>query len=411
MATNRLVSQLKKTEGDIFQQWCRVLSEAGYDPLQSPVHKVFQDLFEEILAALAPADRRTPDPAAPEAVCDEKPFEDEAVRRIFFLKTLTACLEGKIAALGRQKDSDLLRRLRRISDAMELALLSGAGRSVPANPGGTKSVLDPATLEKILVEIFMSVGEGVLIVDEDFEIVKANQHACEIYGMQQQNLIGMDIRLLTDEAGGLLLTKYFEELIEGQRKSAEMTGLYVDGKAFPMTVTVTKSGYNGRRYWPLIVRDDTQRKTMETQLRQEKRQIEEMNLTLKTVMKSIEQDRKDFESRLASRIRTALLPGLKKIEMTTEAAIRKSYLAMLEEQLISLTAGFERKLDASLLKLTRTEIEVCRMIQAGCSTKEICETMKLSFDTVQTHRRNIRRKLSLNGQKMNLHAFLMNRVL
>jgi len=37
--------------------------------------------------------------------------------------------------------------------------------------------------------------------------------------------------------------------------------------------------------------------------------------------------------------------------------------------------------------------------------------MKLSFETVQTHRRNIRRKLGLNGEKMNLHAFLMNRVL
>jgi DNA-binding NarL/FixJ family response regulator len=150
---------------------------------------------------------------------------------------------------------------------------------------------------------------------------------------------------------------------------------------------------------------------METKLYEEKRQIEEMNLTLKTVMKSIEQDRKDLENLVASKIRTSLLPGLRKIDEASEATVRKSYLAVIEEQLLSLTTGFEKELDAGLLKLTKTEIEVCRLVQAGCSSKDICDAMKISFDTIQTHRKNIRRKLNLNGKKINLHAFLTNRAL
>jgi PAS domain S-box-containing protein len=257
----------------------------------------------------------------------------------------------------------------------------------------------------------MSVGEGILLVDEDFEIVKANHRAGEIYGVPEQNLVGADIRSLTEKSGTLVLAKFFDELIEGQRLSAEITSLYVDGKTFPATITVTRSDFDGKRYWPIIVRDDTGQITLEKQLRLEKQQTEEMNLTLKTVMRSIEQDRKDFENRVTSKIRTSLLPTLKKIENASEAGVRKSYLALLEEQLLSLTAGFEGQLDAGLLKLTKTEIEVCRLIKAGCSSKDICETMKLSFETIQTHRKNIRRKLDLSGKKLNLHAFLMNRVL
>jgi len=326
---------------------------------------------------------------------------------------MISCIEDRISflPLPQEQTTSLLLKLRRIADLTEMAVISGLNKSGAAGGAKNKRFSDQVTSEKILGAIFMSVGEGILLVDEDFEIVKANQHACEMYGMQQQNIVGTHIRSLTEETGADLLARYFEELIEGQRKTAEVTCLYVDGKTFPATVTVTRSDLDGKKYWSLVVRDDTNQKTMETQLREEKRQIEEMNLTLKTVMKSIEQDRKDFENRVAAKIRTSLLPGLRKIDEASEATVRKSYLAVFEEQLLSLTTGFEKELDAGLLKLTKTEIEVCRLVQAGCSSKDIGDAMSISFDTIQTHRKNIRRKLSLNGKKLNLHAFLTNRAL
>jgi PAS domain S-box-containing protein len=334
----------------------------------------------------------------------------------FFLgdfKALISCIEDRISLLPlpQEQTTSLLLNLRRIADLTEMAVTSGLKKS--GAPGASKNerFADQLTSEKILGAIFMSVGEGILLVDEDMEVVKANQHACEMFGMQQQNIVGTDIRSLTQDAGADLLARYFEELIEGQRKNACVTCLYVDGKTFPATVTVTRSDLDGKKHWSLVVRDDTNQNAMETQLREEKRQVEEMNLTLKTVMKSIEQDRKDFENRVASKIRTSLLPSLRKIDEASEEAVRKSYLAVFEEQLLSLTTGFEKELDAGLLKLTKTELEVCRLVQAGCSSKDICDAMNISFDTIQTHRKNIRRKLSLNGKKLNLHAFLTNRTL
>lgn len=427
MDIHRLITELKTHEGDIFQDWLRQMHKAGYDNPRITSPEEFHKKFCGVLSALDACSR---EPRLPlfDANADSRPFlvrnlvEDARLRQErgldldFFLgdfKAMISCIEDRISflPLPQEQTTSLLLKIRRIADVTEMAVISGIKETGPAGGAQNKRYADQVTSEKILGAIFMSVGEGILLVDEDYEIVKANQHACEMYGMQQQNMIGTDIRYLTKDADAELLGRYFEELMEGQRKTAEVTCLYVDGMAFPATVTVTRSDLDGKKYWSLVVRDDTNQKAMETQLREEKRQIEEMNLTLKTVMKSIEQDRKDFENRVASKIRTSLLPGLRKIDEASEESVRKSYIAVFEEQLLSLTTGFEKELDAGLLKLTKTEFEVCRLVQAGCSSKDICDAMKISFDTIQTHRKNIRRKLSLNGKKLNLHAFLTNRSL
>ncbi|MBP7763599.1 MAG: PAS and helix-turn-helix domain-containing protein [Deltaproteobacteria bacterium] len=425
METNRLVQQLREWEKDIFEEWLRRMRASGCVNSRITNREDFSRRFAGVMAALDACDQEPqssrPAQSDDDRQCLAEPLIDEArfgrergMDLEFFLgyfKTLISCIEKRLIGMTEAlpRAAELVLKLRQVADFTELTVIAGWRAAGPDRT--PRRTLNSGTSDKLLGAIFMSVGEGILLVDEDGEIVRANQHACEIYGLQEQNIVGADIRSLLDEAGAGLLMRYCAEMAEGQRRHAEVTCLYVDGKTFPAAVTVTRSDLDGRKYWSLIVRDDTQQKAMEKQLREDKQQVEDMNRTLKTVMKSIEQDRRDFESRVAAKIKTSLLPGLKKIDAAAEASVRKSYLAILEEQLVSLTAGFEKELDPGLLKLSRTEIEVCRLIQAGSSGKEICDAMKLSFETVQTHRRNIRRKLGLNGEKMNLHAFLMNRVL
>jgi len=268
-----------------------------------------------------------------------------------------------------------------------------------------------ANAEKMRAAIFQSVGEGILLVDQDLEIINANHQAAEMYGIPEQNLIGTDIRSLTDEAGSHQLIGFFDELVEGQRLSDEITGIYIDGRTFPTRTTATRIDYDGKRFWTIIVHDSTEQKAMEESLRKEKKQTEEMNVTLKNVLNAIENDRRDSENRLSARIKNSILPALKKVEKETDALMRMNYLTILGQQLIALTSGFNTELDAGLLKLSKTELEICRLIQAGCSSKEICEALNLSFETIQTHRKNIRKKLNLRGRKVNLHAFLSSRII
>lgn len=144
-------------------------------------------------------------------------------------------------------------------------------------------------------------------------------------------------------------------------------------------------------------------------LRREKAQTDEMNVTLRNVMKSIESDRNDLEQKISLKIRSNLLPALDKVRNEPAAGIRASFLDLIQEQLISLTSGFDTELDASMLKLSKTELRICSFIKAGCSSKEIAEVMNLAFDTIRTHRKNIRRKLGLHGTDINLYAYLANR--
>lgn len=141
-------------------------------------------------------------------------------------------------------------------------------------------------------------------------------------------------------------------------------------------------------------------------LQEEKAQLQEMNVTLRTVMKSVNKEREAFQESVGDIVRTALLPALNTLRKEQSESIRKSYLDILEDQLLKLTPGGEYGRHALLLKLTPTEMKVCQFIQVGAATKEIAEALNLSIVTIQTHRRNIRRKLDLQNRGVNLYSFL-----
>jgi DNA-binding NarL/FixJ family response regulator len=50
------------------------------------------------------------------------------------------------------------------------------------------------------------------------------------------------------------------------------------------------------------------------------------------------------------------------------------------------------------LKISNREMEVINLIKAGLTTKEIADKLKLSFYTVETHRKNIKLKAGLKGE-------------
>ncbi|WP_136795522.1 helix-turn-helix transcriptional regulator [Desulfosediminicola ganghwensis] len=158
-----------------------------------------------------------------------------------------------------------------------------------------------------------------------------------------------------------------------------------------------------------MVSDITQQKKLETRIVEQKQHAEEMNLTLRNVLKSIEKEKKEFEENLSLRIRNSLLPTLSRIRNERDDEWRSGYLSMLEEQMISLTEDFSQALDGDLLRLSKTELRICRFVKAGLTGKEICDTLNLSFETIQTHRKNIRKKLGLRGKEINLHTFLADR--
>jgi len=88
-----------------------------------------------------------------------------------------------------------------------------------------------------------------------------------------------------------------------------------------------------------------------------------------------------------------------------EPEVRRGYLTVIRDQLLRL-APDDAGPDPLLLRLSPAEMRICQFIQAGSPTKEIAAALNLSVETVQTHRKNIRRKLGLHGKDASLCAFL-----
>ena len=266
-----------------------------------------------------------------------------------------------------------------------------------------------ARSEKIVDTIFQSVGKGILLLDSDFEIFKANQMASEMYGIPLEVLVGTPYRSLVDEKGVLLMSEVCQTLMDGETRSIECLSTYVDGSTFPSALTVASVHLQGRSFWPIVAWNISEQKELEDKLLSQKLHAEEMNVTLRNVLGTIENQKKEFEQNISNRIRTSILPGVAKVQTEQDENIRASYLAVVKEQLISLTTGFANALDGDLLKLSKTELRICQFIRAGLTGKEICDTMNIAFETVQTHRKNIRKKLGLRGKEVNLCTFLVER--
>ncbi|MFZ0613410.1 MAG: LuxR C-terminal-related transcriptional regulator, partial [Desulfobacterales bacterium] len=131
-----------------------------------------------------------------------------------------------------------------------------------------------------------------------------------------------------------------------------------------------------------------------------------MYITMRNLMKAYEKEKSGVERGMSHKIETLLLPTIEKIRKEQSPDFRNTFLDLLREQLIGLTRGFVTEIDGRFLRLTRTEMAVCQLIQAGQASKDIATELKLSYDTIQTHRKNIRKKLGIRGRKISLYGLL-----
>ena len=95
--------------------------------------------------------------------------------------------------------------------------------------------------------------------------------------------------------------------------------------------------------------------------------------------------------------------------LAVEIPITQSkYIEMLKTNLEEITSQFVRHLSNSYHSLTPTEIAICNMIRNGMRTKEIAQLRGVSTATVNRHRENIRKKLKITNDNVNLATYLQS---
>jgi len=246
----------------------------------------------------------------------------------------------------------------------------------------------------------------MVLVRDDMKILSANDQAGELFGILPEALPGGDCRELIAPPGRQYFDRAIKELGDSKNWAGELNCMGSDGDPFPVDMTIKRIRWDNQPLYCINIRDLTDYKTLKEQLRREKANRREMYVTMRNLMKAFDREKSGVERTISHKIETLLLPTLDKIKREPSTGLRNTFLDILREQLIGLTKGFGTELDARFLKLTRTEMKICKLIRSGYSGKEIAEELNISFETIQTHRKNIRKKLGLRGRKVNLYSLL-----
>ena len=140
-------------------------------------------------------------------------------------------------------------------------------------------------------------------------------------------------------------------------------------------------------------------------LKVQKEALERKNVALHEILEQIEVEKKQIKDDVVHNVETLLLPTLRKIRNQLPR-VEPKYLTLLEKNLINMVSSFGRKISRENLHLTPREIEICDLIRNGFTSKEIADLLHIAFNTVETHRTHIRKKLQLDRKKINLTSFL-----
>lgn len=146
----------------------------------------------------------------------------------------------------------------------------------------------------------------------------------------------------------------------------------------------------------------------EAELEQQSRHLEEANTALKVLLQQREHDKRELEENVLVNVRNFIFPYLEKLKSACLAPQYKAYLEIMESHLKEIVSPFLCRLSLQHLQFTPQEIQVAALVKDGRTTKDIAQTLSVSTNAVEFHRKNIRKKLGLNNVKTNLRSYLLS---
>jgi len=236
-----------------------------------------------------------------------------------------------------------------------------------------------ATAAKQRLEaVFSNISDALLTVNADDVIESANSAACELFGWQVHELVGLSAAELLPEwtrmAGAEHPDKHF----------IETRAITRDGRSFPADTTISRFALHGLPYRILVVRDITQRKQAEAAMRQARDTAETANR-----MKS------EFLANMSHEIRTPMngVIGMTELMLETELnAEQREYLGMARSSAQHLLAIINDILDFSKIEAGKLTIsnesfplasllqETVRSLELRAREKSLALTLTVSAE-------------------------------
>ena len=147
---------------------------------------------------------------------------------------------------------------------------------------------------------------------------------------------------------------------------------------------------------------------LESRVRERTFELEEINTTLRVLLRNREEDHQNMQEALQSNINQLVLPFISKLKASELNGQVLEYVNVLENTLNHITSPFISKLSSAYKKLSPRELQIAALIKQGKSSKEISEICNISMGTVNSFRNGIREKLQLIDTDTNLRSYLLS---
>lgn len=144
----------------------------------------------------------------------------------------------------------------------------------------------------------------------------------------------------------------------------------------------------------------------EEELISKSKTLEEVNSTLRILLKQMERDRRDLEDKFVSNIKEMVLPYIRLIQKDGLGTRQKAHLDIINTNLNEILSPFLNTIRQ--LGFTPREMEVALFVKEGKTTRQIAEMMGVATSAIDSHRNKIREKLGLNKKKFNLRSYLLS---
>lgn len=260
--------------------------------------------------------------------------------------------------------------------------------------------------------------DGIVIVDEDFHVVYANPEMGLISGYTVDEELGRDFNVYLDEESR---TKARERNLlrrrgENTPSVYEVTLIRKDGEHRTGEVRVSLfRDSTGRRRFIVHFLDITERKRSEEVLVRQKgeleaknRELEDLNTALKVLLDQRGKDKANLEENIMANVNGLVMPYIEKIKRGPIDDRTRSCLVTIEANLFDIVSAFSRQLTSKHTNLTPREIQIANLIREGRNSKEIASLLDLALPTIEFHRNNLRKKLKIRSEKINLRSHLLS---
>ena len=147
----------------------------------------------------------------------------------------------------------------------------------------------------------------------------------------------------------------------------------------------------------------------EKELNKKNRELHEANTTLSTILKRREREHNDIREDLAAQTREMVLPLLRKAQKGA-TGYTKSYIETAKANLLDISSEHSHDIVLTNAKLSPRELQIVHYIRQDKTSKEMADILDLKVNTIESYRENIRKKLRLTNQKINLKKFITSRL-